>query len=526
MPLLLLATRPAAAVTPDSAEVKAVVAKALKFLETANHDQIGGKCLIGMVFKQTGTDANHPKIKDAIAACQAYAAKGEYGSENYNLGLCIIFLCGQEDEALKPTAKKLLTAMLQRQKQNGSWGYQERQEGDTSQTQYGVLAMWISERNGLDVPLPAIEGALNWLLRTQDKGGGWGYQGIDPGPNGARVEQSPLTMSLGAAALGSIFVLSDLLVLPDNITRGAKNDAKAKLPAALQEVIDKKAAANGLRRRPPTSIDPNRLRKAMDDGKAFVAKQFNTDNEPWKHYAFYAVERFESFREIVENDRPEEPKWFNDLFAYLKKTQINDGSWQGDDTAASCTAFTVLVLSRSTRKTIKRIESLGEGVLLGGMGLPPKTADLKERNGKIVDSPLSGSVDELLGILEDDSNPELARLAESKQVVTLDPDITRRAGQIDRLRAMVSAGAYETRLVAVRSLAKVRDLDNVPVLLYALSDPDVRIIREADRGLRFNSHKLTGVIELDAPTQETLAALRSRWRAWYLSIRPDAELLD
>ncbi|QDU25713.1 hypothetical protein ETAA8_07830 [Anatilimnocola aggregata] len=519
-------TKSARAVTPDSPEVKALVTRATKFLEQTTHEQVGGKVLIAIALKQNGRDISHPKIKEALDECLKYATTGNYGDENYNLALAIIFLCEMEDSAQRPQVQKMLTDLLGRQKPNGSWSYTQNTTGDTSQTQYAVLALWSAARHGYDVPLPAIEGVLNWLIRTQDPSGGWGYQGNDPGPGGNRIAQSPLTLSLGAAALGSIYILTDLLQLPEGLIAPPKGPAVKKLPPALQEIQDKRANQGRNGKRVPASVDFARLKKTMDDGKNFVQKVFTAEIADWTHYAYYAYERYESFREIAEGDFPPEPKWYTDLYKSLNSSVEGDGYWNSSETPASGTAFSVLVLSRSTRKVIKRIEALGEGILLGGMGLPPNTADLKERNGKLVDSPLSGTVDELLGILEDDSNPELARLAESNQVVALDPDITRRAGQINRLRAMVSAGAYETRLVAVRSLAKVRDLDNVPALLYALSDPDIRIVREADRGLRFNSRKLLGVVELDTPTKETLAELRARWRAWFLSIRPDAELLD
>jgi hypothetical protein len=160
------------------------------------------------------------------------------------------------------------------------------------------------------------------------------------------------------------------------------------------------------------------------------------------------------------------------------------------------------------------------------MGLPKNVADLRERDGKVVDTPLTGSVDELLDILEDPKNPDLASLADSQQVIKLDADVSKREGQIARLRAMVSAGNFETRLVAVRSLGKSRDMKNGPLLLYALSDPDLRVCMEADKALRYLSRKFEGVgLTFPATRQEVTEAAKA-WRQWYLSVQPDAELLD
>jgi hypothetical protein len=78
----------------------------------------------------------------------------------------------------------------------------------------------------------------------------------------------------------------------------------------------------------------------------------------------------------------------------------------------------------------------------------------------------------------------------------------------------------------VKTLGKVRDLDNVPVLLYALTDPDVRIVRQADTALRFVSRKFQGVgLPLD-PKPADIQAAQKAWKDWYLAIRPDAELLE
>src|SRR4051812_15550956 len=85
----------AMAVTPDSSEVKAMVAKGLTFLETADDERLGGKCLIGLSFFKAGKPANHPKIVAAINACQASSSMlGGDGSavDNYSVGLALVFL--------------------------------------------------------------------------------------------------------------------------------------------------------------------------------------------------------------------------------------------------------------------------------------------------------------------------------------------------------------------------------------------------------------------------------------------------
>ena len=528
-----LQTRSAAAITPESPEVKALIERSLSFLAGNNHEKIGGRCLVALAFKKNGRDVNFGKIRDAIAGCQAQNFSNFTVCDNYNLALMIIFLCELEDEAHRPLIQRMLTELLKRQLPIGAWTYDGSQFGDTSQTQYGVLAMWIADRHGYDVPIQHIANSINWFIRTQDATGSFTYQPTDPGPTNSQrlTQQPPFTMSLGSAACSSLYILRELVVLPgedpNQVVAGGNAAPLKKIPGAMQAVGEKKGPSKITRRRAVGGVDKARMQTAIKDGNAWLAK--NLTMEPpaeWKHYAFYAYERYASFRDLIENTPEEEPKWYTDMYENLKKTIKADGSWEGGDTPVAATAFAVLVLSRSTQKAIKQAEKLGEGTLQGGMGLPPKTEDLQERNGRIVDSPLTGKIDDLLSILDDPDNPDVRAMADTNTVITLDADLSKRTSQITRLRAMVSNESYETRLVAVRSLAKDRNLDNVPVLLYALSDPDIRIIREADKGLKFVSRKLQGVVELDTPTKEKLTALRTRWRDWYLSIKPDAELLD
>ena len=83
----------------------------------------------------------------------------------------------------------------------------------------------------------------------------------------------------------------------------------------------------------------------------------------------------------------------------------------------------------------------------------------------------------------------------------------------------------------------------MPLLIYALTDPDWRVVKEARDGLRFFSRKFRG-FGLDymprispqatkaqreqAMTNWHNAQLKAQqeWKAWYLSVRPDGELLE
>lgn len=519
---LLLAAGPrvAWAVTPESPEVKAVVGKSLKWLETQDEERLGGKCLIGLCFYKADKQA-HAKVTAAQRACEAAISRADM-EDNYSVGLALIFLCEVNAAQNRRLAEQYAAIILKRQKANGAWGYPGDERGDTSQTQYPTLGMWLASNQGIDIPNVAIERVCAYILRTQDPAGAWGYQGEDPG-RFQRTNQSEVRPSLAAAGLGTLYICSDLLGITGKAQAGAGTEETR--PAALRPVGE---AAVPKGRRPYTTkaIDHPLARRAMADGNAWLQKNLHSDTT-WFHYYLYALERYQSFREKAEDRDDPEPAWYNEMFVKLQKTQQEAGNWDGEDNAVVATGFATLFLLRSARKTISHLaNSASEGVLLGGMGLPKNTADLRERDGKIVETPFAGTVDELIALISNPDHPDFAGLSDSTAAVALDADVTKRSGQIARLRAIVTGGTVESRLVAVRALGRVRELDNAPLLVFAMTSNDLRIVRAADQGLRFVSRKFGGVGLPDEPNAQDILAAIAAWKAWYTSIRPNAEFLD
>ena len=78
----------------------------------------------------------------------------------------------------------------------------------------------------------------------------------------------------------------------------------------------------------------------------------------------------------------------------------------------------------------------------------------------------------------------------------------------------------------MRALAQARDLENVPILINALGDPDWRVAKEAQDGLRRVSRRLDGFGLPAAPTVAQRASAQQSWKQWYLSIRPEAEFVE
>jgi len=497
-----------------------MVERALKALESLDDERLGGRCLIGLSFYKAGRKLDHPKIVVARQACEAAISTDASSLDNYSVGLALVFLLETDPERNRSLAHRYVVEVLRRQQRAGGWGYPNNNLGDTSQTQYPTLGLWLAINNGIEVQLSAIERICAWLLRTQDPSGGWGYWGQDPG-NYQRVNQSDIKPALVAAGLGSLYICADMLGV--NEVKPASEEPA--VPSALRPVG---GPLTTTRRPVARVIDPRLVKKAQTDGNYWFTRHYTMESEGHTHYYLYAFERYQSYREFVEGRIDPNPRWYYDVVTMLKRTQEADGTWTGSDGAAVTTSFAVLTLLRSTKKTLAKVTvaKLGEGVLLGGLGLPKNTADLQERDGRIVESPLAGTIDELMTTIEKGNQPELERLAESPARWKLDSDVTKRSGEIARLRSVVSGGSFESRLVAVRALARIRDMDHVPLLIYSLSDPDMRIVREADKGLRFISRKFDGVGIPVEPKPLDVKAGVAGWKAWYQSVRPNAEFLD
>ena len=518
--------------TPESPVVRAMVERGLRYVGKATPARLGEKCLRGLchlkyykLIERPDEGKNHPTVKDALAACKDANLTHSItdtagGTGNYSLGIALMFLCEVDPVANRQLIEKYTAELLKRQKPHGGWGYPGESTGDTSQTQYAVLGMWMAQKVAkVDVPLKAQEACAGWLMRTQAPDGGWGYQGTDPGSY-TRIAQQGVTLSLSAAGCGSLYMSADLLQVTDSAASKKERPGPFKeIESPGEKLPDKKGPLT-------KTLDPGTINQYLKTGDGWFQRHYNIEASNWQHYYMYALERYESFKDLADGKWTDEPHWYNQGVEYLQKTQAPDGYWAGQDNASVATCFAMLFLMRSTQRAIGGVSDLGPGEQKGGYGLPPDVANLQERDGKIVDANLQGSIDQVLDLLKSGDSPETLRMLEQAQSIKLDGDVARRESQIDALRKVVSAGEPNSRVLAVKTIGKVRGLANVPTLLFALTDPHIPVVIEADRALRFVSRKIDGVGLPEKPTSEDVKAAREAWRAWYLSVKPDAELLD
>ena len=516
--------------TPESPEVKQTVAKALRFLESskANDQQLGAKALIGLVFVKCGAPPDHPRIVEAVRAIRAVLRDRDPkkvrldDKQIYHSGLMVMFLLAHDRDAHRADIECVLKYLQLVQKDHGGWGYPSLKTGDTSMTQYGVLSAWEATQGGFRVPEETIRKMSSWLLRTQDPTGGFAYQGT-LSPSFVPVQQDTVTLSMSAAGLGSLYICADLLGLI--VPPGARVDED--LPPALHEVKDE-----ALTKTTPLAgpIDPKLFREAEARGMGWMGQNYKIDPGQYAYYYLYALERCMSFRELwqakAEKKAADGPFWYNDGVDFLRKTQAENGSWHQTCGPAPDTAFGVLFLIRSTQKSIRKARNFGDGTLVGGRGLPKETDRARIQDGKVVVRPLVSAADELLAVLEGSEAPDFSRAVDLVAALPPDEAETVVKKHAEKLRSLAGNESPEARMAAVRALSKAGGLDNVPTLIYALTDPDFEIVVAARDGLRRISRNPTGFGLPGRPDKSQLRVAIAQWKAWYLAVRPDAEFDD
>ena len=92
-----------------------------------------------------------------------------------------------------------------------------------------------------------------------------------------------------------------------------------------------------------------------------------------------------------------------------------------------------------------------------------------------------------------------------------------------KLEELAGGGSLEARVTALRALGKLRSLDPVPTLIFALADENLFVMREARDSLRRISRRFDGFGLPDDPTDVERRAAINKWQDWYLAVDPNAE---
>lgn len=519
--LLLWPGQSTLGLTPESPEVQKAVAKAVSFLEsdTVNDTRLGARALIGLTLLKYGASPDHPKIAQAAQAIKNTVNVADPASlkiDIYSTGLSIIFLVTLDPSKYSSEIVALLRYLESVQKPHGGWGYADKETGDTSMTQYGALSSWEATQAGFAVPPEIVERVADWLLKTQDPNGGFGYQGTVADDYDKPVKQSGVKLSMTAAALGSIYICGELL----GMVQPVREDPD--LPPGLKKVKKQEPKEEGWK----SNIDVKVVREVQSRGNRWMRANYQIDPEQWTHYYLYALERYWSFREAAEGKVDAEMKWYNDGARYLIRTQADNGSWKSNAGEVPDTAFGTLFLLRSMKKSIEKARNYGSGTLVGGRGLPKDTGAVRIRQGRVVTTAQLNTLEDVLEAIDDPENSDFSQAVETLSELPPETGKALLSKHAQKLRELAGGNSPEARIAAIRALAKTGNLDHVPILIDALKDPDGAVMGEARAGLERLSRRFQGFGPSDRPGEEERRKAIEAWKQWYLTIRPDAEFED
>jgi hypothetical protein len=515
--------------SPESPEVQALVERAVAFLEKEGEGdgRFGAEALAALALLKAGRDPSHPLVRSAVESVRKNIPRSDqelFRTEMvYSLSVSIIFLCELDPVAYRREIQELVNGLRRLQKSHGGWGYPAghkfEQSGDTSMTQFAILALWEAVRAGIAVPGTTIAAAAAWFIRTQDPSGAWGYQGTIS-PDWTPVRQLDIRHSVATAALASLYMIWDLAGLGG---KGKKENEESSLPAVIREVRREQAFGPA---DVQVRVDPKLLQMAIARGKAWHHANYQIDPPRFRYYYLYALERMWTFREFVEGPVPEAPPWYDQGVEFLRRTQQENGSWFHECGTVPDTAFGILFLVRSMKKSVERVRSFGEGTLIGGRGLPKNTSQVVVVGGQVIAKPELGDLEKLLAALDAEDAEE--RLEVLELLAELPPDeasrVVSRQGQ--KLLALAGSPSKEAKVAALRALGRSGAMEHVPVLIYALGDTDPAVVLEARNALRRISRRWEDFGPPDNYTPDQQREAIRAWEEWYRSIRPDPEFAE
>ena len=537
--LFVLSTFGAEGLTPQSPIVLQTVERAVDFLKKngSREQRLGGRALIALALFKAGVDPETDQtIRGTIADIQkAVADDGTITVSDpiYTAGI-IILLLAEIDPARYHRELVAMGRFLQtHQRSDGSWTYltagkaDAHPAGDMSMTQYGTMGLWTLHQIGIDVSGNAVDRLGRWLTLVQNPEGAYAYH-TSVSSDFKQIHWNGPTLGMTAAGMASVYVCRDLFGL----------NGQNRQWEEVHEAFREHSADDG--DVPLRSYRLN-VRKEMFSGvqmkgNAWMNRNINqiTPTVNFFFYYLYALERYETFKELAEKKSFESPPWYNKMITVLLDTQTENGSWVGvhrDLPPPIDTAYAVLFLLRSTKRSFEKWKEpniFDGGNLRGGRGLPRSTDDLKIEDGVVVSLSEMGNAEQImdrLDTLRDTDEETLIRLAElpAEDIENL---LKRNKA---KLKTMVGHETAAQRFAAVNLLGKSGDVSNVPALIYALTDPDHSVAEAAQKALLrlTRQPKLQPLPKPEEPNFERqMTVLINRWKEWYRTIDPDAVFED
>lgn len=515
--VVALAARPTlglgAEETPPA--VRSAIQRGQEYLRKAvrTETKLGQAALATMALVKSGEPADSPLIK-AMAGRLASSVKnyefesGDQQFDNYVAAVVLMALTTIDANRYFDQIDAIAAHLMRKQNPNGSWDYQGRTDGDTSQSQYACLALWEANAAGVFIPIEVWDRALHWFITRQDRGGGFTYHPKSP-PDDKPTNQTAITHSMSTAGAGSMILCRTQL--PFLATDKRHIEHQLLIPVEESEGEYKPKVTKEL------------AKGAIDNAQRWMSSNIKIGNPTGGHlyYYLYGLERYAALAELR---RIGSTNWYAEGTEFLLSQQKQDGTWKEQYPEIVDTSFALLFLGRSTQKTIERIRvvHLGGGTLLGGRGIPsPDSSGValrkKDRFKKIPKAP----IEELLTLIET-PNADVAAENTAVGLENVDPEqLVRQVGSdLGKLRRLARHADPGVRQTALTALSRTMDYTVVPVLIDGLSDSDAKVYRSARDGLRWISRRFAGFNLPETPPEPAKLQERvDRWRQWFASLK-------
>jgi len=510
---------------------------------------LGQDTLGAYALYKAGVPATSPEVAAVIAKVRAKVKDGKYtegGHKIYTAGVDAMLLADTGKEKYVPEIKVIIQYLIDEQKEEGGWNYRDVETGDTSVTQYALLAFWAAARVGIEVPGEVLDKAAAWHVRTQQRGGAFVYM---PGTKEGEASGNP-TLSLSAGGSGSVMVCR-LLLYPDAVAaefekkEKKKENPNGKKFGLLKKVevpdatspknMDKSKQTISGNYKPQTKLSD--LDDAAKRGIGWLNGNFRPMNKSaHRMYYYYSMERTMALADVEELRGQD---WFDVCAAAVLSLQDKDGGWATHTSKQVGTSFALLFLTRSTAKLLGRPvgPKVPPGLLAGGRGLPDDLNKARMNKGKLEEEKSKDPLAELLKELEKPGSVFDESLQESivEKIQLGDPE--QLIGQYDRIVKLVDNPQPDVRRTALWALARSGKIKDAKLMIDRIKeDNDIDVLVEARNALCFLSHKPTGFGYPENPIEdlpETATAAQknaavkkwkdkvfTKWARWYIGVRP------
>ena len=319
----------------SAAKVSAAIDRCVSFLvnEQKKDGQRGGSwvgngdygtgqtCLVTLALLSAGKTAKSPEVSRALTHIRAH----KNPKRTYEAALQVMVLAAAEPAKDMKQIKDVTEWLVNAQTSSGGWSYGEigGGDGDESNTQFAVLALWEASKLGINVNaevkgekdkslVDAIRKCEQYWLKNRI-GAAWGYQ--NRGPSG----------SMACAGIASMVILQEATT---GVDASVGNDG-IQCCGGQKEV---------------SHVD-----QAMQWLASNIALDHNPHGQGYTLYYLYALERVGRLtgqRLIGNRD------WYREGAEFLLSTQLTGGSFRDGHDEVSSTAMALLFLSKGKRQVV------------------------------------------------------------------------------------------------------------------------------------------------------------------------------